>query len=383
MGIKSYRKDEKVFWKVYINVRSKENSALRVQRTISGIESKSAALRIEKQLIFEASKNVGIKEGKGALWKTIFQKWEKDTLAGFTKNYSPSTQYDILVIVKKWTSSWMNKPADELSRADGKVLIREMEEQGMSFRAKLKVRAYINIIFNYGIEERLIRNQALPPLTGLDIKKTEERVPDILTLTEIKKFLDFANQLKNPWYPVWAFALLTGMRNGELFALEWDDVDLENMLIRVSKSYSSIGKITKSTKAGYWRNVPISNELHSVIIDLKLKLNSRPENEKVFVLPRSWYWNKGLQARELRTFLKANGLPSVKFHALRACFATQLLSKNVPPAIVMKICGWKNLKTMEYYVRLAGVNESGATEVLKILPTEREVFDNVVSLFAR
>jgi integrase len=85
----------------------------------------------------------------------------------------------------------------------------------------------------------------------------------------------------------------------------------------------------------------------------------------------------------LRTFLKNNQLPSVKFHALRACFATQLLSKNTPPAIVMKISGWKTLKTMEYYVRLAGVNEAGATEVLSILPTEREVMDNVVSLFTR
>ena len=47
----------------------------------------------------------------------------------------------------------------------------------------------------------------------------------------------------------------------------------------------------------------------------------------------------------------------------------------------MKICGWKNLKTMEFYVRLAGVNESGATECLEILPAN-VVMENVVSLFA-
>ena len=53
MGIKSYRKDEKVLWKVYVNLRSKDNPALRTQRNFSGIESKAAALRIEKQLIME------------------------------------------------------------------------------------------------------------------------------------------------------------------------------------------------------------------------------------------------------------------------------------------------------------------------------------------
>jgi len=253
----------------------------------------------------------------------------------------------------------------------------------MSFRAKLKVRGYINTVFNYGVEERMIRNNIPSPLAGIELKKTEEKVPEILTLTEIKKFLDFAKQLKSLWYPIWATALLTGMRNGELYALEWDDVNFENSLIRVSKSFCSMTGVTKSTKAGYWRNIPISNKLLSVFVELKAQLDSRPEKDRKFVLARNWYWYKGLQARELRTFLIANGLPSVKFHALRACFATQLLAKNTPPAIVMKICGWKTLKTMEFYVRLAGVNESGATEVLKILPTEREVFDNVVSLFSR
>ena len=48
--------------------------------------------------------------------------------------------------------------------------------------------------------------------------------------------------------------------------------------------------------------------------------------------------------------------------------------------IFMKICGWKNLKTMEIYVRLAGVNEAGATECLEILPME-VVMENVVSLY--
>ena len=383
MGIKSYRKDEKVLWKVYVNLRSKDNPALRTQRNFSGIESKAAALRIEKQLIAEASKELGIQSGLGMPWKTLFEKWEKDSYAGLGRNLSITTIQDISVTVKKWTIGWMDKPADELTRADGKEIIKAMELQNLSFRAKQKIRSFINAIFTYGIEERYIRKPIPSPFTGLEMKKTEEKVPEILTLTEIKRFLDLAKQLDSPWYPIWATALLTGMRNGELYALEWDDIDFENLLIRVSKSYNSRLNSVKSTKAGYWRNVPISNELKSIFIDLKLKLESRTHDERKFVLPRSWYWDKGLQARELRTFLINNSLPSVKFHALRACFATQLLSKNVPPAIVMKICGWKNLKTMEFYVRLAGVNESGATEVLNILPTEREVMDNVVSLFSR
>jgi len=77
-------------------------------------------------------------------------------------------------------------------------------------------------------------------------------------------------------------------------------------------------------------------------------------------------WDKGLQAKVLRSFCFINGLPSIKFHTLRACFATQMLRNGVEAARVMKICGWKELKTMQHYVRLAGVEIFGATDKLKI-----------------
>ena len=47
----------------------------------------------------------------------------------------------------------------------------------------------------------------------------------------------------------------------------------------------------------------------------------------------------------------------------------------------MKIGGWRDLKTMARYVRLAGIDEKGATESLDFLPKESSDFDNVVNLF--
>lgn len=42
---------------------------------------------------------------------------------------------------------------------------------------------------------------------------------------------------------------------------------------------------------------------------------------------------------------------------------------------------WRDLKTMEFYIRVAGVNEKGATDCLTILLSEAEVMENVVNLF--
>ncbi len=76
----------------------------------------------------------------------------------------------------------------------------------------------------------------------------------------------------------------------------------------------------------------------------------------------------GMQAQELRKFCLLTGLTSIKFHMLRACFATQLIHQGTPAIQVQKICGWKDLKTMQRYIRLAGVEIEGATEGLSFLP---------------
>ena len=87
-----------------------------------------------------------------------------------------------------------------------------------------------------------------------------------------------------------------------------------------------------------------------------------------------------MQAQILRQFCEGCGITSVKFHTLRACFGTQLIKDGVAPAVVMKMAGWKDLKTMQRYIRLAGIEVKGATNGLKLLP-EAEVMGRVVSLF--
>jgi hypothetical protein len=47
----------------------------------------------------------------------------------------------------------------------------------------------------------------------------------------------------------------------------------------------------------------------------------------------------------------------------------------------MKICGWKDLKTMQRYIRLASIDEAGATETLRFVPTEEAVMEKVVSMY--
>jgi integrase len=146
--------------------------------------------------------------------------------------------------------------------------------------------------------------------------------------------------------------------------MEWSDVNFESNRITISKSWNTRSKEVKSTKAGYYRNVPMNEELRALLLSLYNSPDRHPER----VLPQFWPWLKGTQAKILRGFLELHGLPSVKFHTLRACFATMLLEQKIAPITVMKICGWRDLETMQRYVRLAGLDEQGATQDLSLLP---------------
>ena len=84
------------------------------------------------------------------------------------------------------------------------------------------------------------------------------------------------------------------------------------------------------------------------------------------MLPRIDKWDKGEQARELRMFLEGLGLPRIRFHDLRATWATIMLGKGIIPYQIMKMAGWNDLKTMQYYVSKAGVDIKGITENLNL-----------------
>lgn len=150
------------------------------------------------------------------------------------------------------------------------------------------------------------------------------------------------------------------MRNGELYALSWENVDIDNRKILVNISWNNKDGF-KSTKPGDDRILEIAPRLAKILEKVK---KDYPESS--FVLPRIDRWDRGDQARELRIFLEGLGLPRIRFHDLRASWATIMLSKGIPPIKVMMMGGWKDLKTMQYYVRKAGVSIKGITDSLNL-----------------
>jgi len=238
---------------------------------------------------------------------------------------------------------------------DIRELIKKKVGQRSSQHQKSVVK-FIRKVFQFAFESGYVVQNPTPIIKF----RGGDKIHRVLTEQEVKLFLEQAKTLEHEWYYHWAFALYTGMRSGELYSLTWEKVNFETRQIKVDSSWNNkIG--FKSTKSGDDRILEIPMNLMTMARELKLK-----NSDCVFVLPRNSKWDKGEQARELRMFLAGMGLPQIRFHDLRATWATLLLSKGVEPVKVMKMGGWKDLKTMMFYVRKAGVDIKGSTDCLDL-----------------
>jgi len=150
------------------------------------------------------------------------------------------------------------------------------------------------------------------------------------------------------------------MRNGELYALRWERVDLSKRIMVICEAWTKENGF-KDTKTGDDRTVEIAKSL----VPLMDELYKNRTDE--FVLPRLGSWSTAGQSQIIKDFLATINLPLIRFHDLRASWATIMLSKGIEPVKVMAMGGWKDLKTMQIYIRKSGIHIQGITDSLDFL----------------
>lgn len=373
-------KDGKEYFKVRIVRKSRREDTgepVSVEKRAQLIKTHIEALKIEKKLNQEAERELYESKDAQVKWGSLVKDWYEAAWNRdiFARGLSKTTADNYQSILTEHTSCWSHFRIDEIDKAKAWLLL-ERVERNVSIVRRKKVRTVIDAVYRWGMLSGRIKGTVAIPTEGYSSsKRQEEKLPEILLLNEIKAFLKAAKVVDHLWYPIWVVALMTGMRSGELYALEWSSVDFDNNLLYVHRNWTNKEGI-HATKGGYWRTVPMSDDLTRFLKELRLKT----PKEQLHVLPRWQAWTDGNQAEITRTFCIGHGIPSIKFHTLRACFATQLIQAGVAPGQIMKICGWKDLKTMQRYIRLAGIEVKGATDGLKIIPHD-QIMGTVVELF--
>ncbi|GAA0121722.1 site-specific integrase [Clostridium faecium] len=191
------------------------------------------------------------------------------------------------------------------------------------------------------------------------------------TLEEQKQFVKGIKGHENEM--LFLTALNTGMRQGELLALTWDDISFKNNSIRVNKNLSVISEVTKEgrgdtilevqtpkTKNGV-RNVKIPELLSKQLKQYKTKQsknkvkmgNLYEDNNLVFCDSFGRYLERRNLLDVYKKALKDSGIKTRKFHDLRHTYATRLFELGENPKTVQELLGHSNLSiTLDTYTHV-------------------------------
>jgi len=139
--------------------------------------------------------------------------------------------------------------------------------------------------------------------------------------------------------PMVLLSLNTGLRQGELFSLAWESVDLSLKTITVLASHS---------KGNNTRVIPLNNEAFSVLSTI------RPDAAKGLVFKSPITGGRFDNVKKAwAEITKAAALPDLRWHDLRHDFASQLVMKGAPLFTVQKLLGHSNSKMTQRYAKLA------------------------------
>jgi integrase len=144
--------------------------------------------------------------------------------------------------------------------------------------------------------------------------------------------------------PVVLLAINTGLRRGELLALEWNDINLDARMLTVRR---------ENAKSGKQRHVPLNVEAMNALTQWAAQGACSGSVFKVSSIKSAWC-----------TLLTSAGIADFRFHDLRHHFASRLVMAGVDLNTVRELLGHADLSMTLRYAHLAPEHLAAAVERL-------------------
>lgn len=206
-------------------------------------------------------------------------------------------------------------------KKNGRKQFTELYGEGLSDRMVRMCHATCRSALEKAVQDGLIRTN---PAIGCKLPSKKAREMQVLDRNELQRFLIQAQA--EGYYEIFLLDLATGLRRGELLALQWDDLDFETGVLNINKQvYAVNGELQFSepkTKNSI-RKIVLPPSILEVLREYKKTVVSRwmfpsPVKDDMPIAP-------GAVRRKLTGILERAGCKHVRFHDLRHTFATLAL----------------------------------------------------------
>lgn len=230
---------------------------------------------------------------------------------------------------------------DAITPKDIQDYLSKLKQKGYSQKTVTNYRLVLNLIFEQAIVDGYILYN---PCSSVKAPKNTNKTERSSATPEEEKII--SNNSDTWIYPT--IALYTGMRKGEILALQWKDVDFEHDLIHVTKSVGHAGNhpFVKSPKTeSGTRVVPLLKKLKDILIQ---QTDQTPDHYLISLNGTNPLAEHEYQ-RLYNNYKQKTGIKCTA-HQLRHSFATRAFEADVPVKSVQEILGHKQLSTtMDIY----------------------------------
>jgi integrase len=244
---------------------------------------------------------------------------------------------------------------------DVEDLMRAMTAQAVGAKSIRNYIGTLSAIFRYAMHPRR-RWATTNPCEAVDLPALPASMEiRYLTMPQVEALADAAvagehQQLDRALYLT---AAMTGLRQGELIALRWQDIAWDDRRVRVVRNHV-LGQFDTPKSRRSARSVPLSSRVADELRAWREASRWREPDGLVFAEPASGeVLRRGALMRRYRRALRAAKIEPHRFHDLRHTFGTAMAAAGVPMRTLQEWMGHRDIATTQRYADYA--------------PNEREV----------
>ena len=282
------------------------------------------------------------------------------------------------------------RPAAEITPGEVRLLLDRIAATGAAPATVNRHRALISTIFTYGVRRangyRLERNPVL------EVEPRREAGPAPLTFYSVEQVEAAARAMHDGLHrrPLrqrlvtdaerarWAaedardaeavrVSAYCGLRQGELLALRWADVDWAGSKLTVSRALSA--RNVTATKSRRVRTVPLSDQAGAALARLAQRTDFTAPGEYVFCdLAHGRLLDGSALRRRFKAATAAAGLPVLRWHDLRHTFGSLLVVGGLDLVTVQSALGHSRITTTSRYLHARPAHEQAAAFTTAFTP---------------
>ena len=331
-GEGSIRKRSDGRWEGRYTVGYDENGKVKMKNVLGKTQAEvkeKLKIKLEEAKVLDVSKSASYTVAEwAALWFEIYAKPNiRERTADYYNMYITKHIVPCLGDIKlnKLTGRQIQKMYNDLLDHGRERVSQKEKNPGLSGTYVHGVHVMLHNCLNRAVKERLlVRN----PADDVIVPKIDKKEMKILPPEQVKAYLKAASA--RGVLPLFYLELTSGLRKGEIAALLWSDLDVENCTLSVTKQLVSSRdgelKITQPKTAMSVRLISLPQETVEL---LKEEHTKHPLNIYMFPSPRTGgMYHPDSIVKLHEKILNDAGIEHLRFHDLRHSFATYALQSG-------------------------------------------------------